>query len=411
MLKKLNLDPETKKNYRPVNNSIFFSKLIERIVLLRIDDHLITNNLQNHNQFGYKKHHSTETLMLGIANDVLEGFDENLCTIMMFLDLSAAFDLIDIIKLLRILKEEIGLDGVALQWCKSFLTNRTQRVKIEGEYSQSLEVKFGTPQGSVLGPRFFDLYVRFQPKIFEHCGFKSSAYADDSNGMKKFAITFQYNVLTKDVPNCLNMITKWMNIQWLKINPDKTEFVLFYPSGVADKVIIGGIITGEDQCVRFSDVVKNVGMYLDKNLKLDKHINKIVSHCFKLIKDLRRARNFLSMKDTEILVNASVTSRLDFCNSLFVNMSQSNFNKLQKAQNAAARLVFRKKRKDSAEDMLKQLHWLPIKSRCIFKTLLMYKCIHNMCPKNLSVEYKAYNCRPNDFLLLKTSTARTKYGK
>ena len=166
LLKKLNLDPETKKNYRPVNNLIFFSKLIERIVLLRIDDHLITNNLQNHNQFGYKKHHSTETLMLGIANDVLEGFDENLCTIMMFLDLSAAFDLIDIIKLLRILKEEIGLDGVALQWCKSFLTNRTQRVKIEGEYSQSLEVKFGTPQGSVLGPRFFDLYVRFQPKIF-----------------------------------------------------------------------------------------------------------------------------------------------------------------------------------------------------------------------------------------------------
>ena len=412
LLKKYNLDPETKKNYRPVNNLIFFSKLIERIVLIRIDSHMISNNLQNDKQFGYKKNHSTETMMLGILNDLFLGFDEGKLIIMMFLDLSAAFDTIDIMKLLDILRNEIGIDGIALEWCKSFLTKRTQRVKIKDHYSDKLEVKYGTPQGSVLGPRFFDIYVRFQPKIFESCNFKSTAFADDSNGMKKFAITFQHKVLSEDVPNCLAKITKYMNLQWLKINPDKTEIVLFHPKHLTFKVIIGGVIISESDCIRFSDIVKNVGVFLDKYLKLDTHVNKTVSSCYKYIKDLYRARNFLSLKDTEILVNASVTSRLDYCNSLFVNMSESNFYKLQKVQNAAARLVLKKRRRESASDMLKQLHWLPIKLRCVFKTLLiMFKCVHNICSNNLSIEYKSYNCRPQDFLLLKTVPAKTKYGK
>ena len=116
LLKKTGLDADVKKNYRPVNNLVFLSKLIERIVLKRLDTHMKGNNLYNRDQFGYKKHHSTETMMLGIVNDILTGFDENKCTVMLFLDLSAAFDTIDIDKLLTILNEEIGLIGKALQW-------------------------------------------------------------------------------------------------------------------------------------------------------------------------------------------------------------------------------------------------------------------------------------------------------
>ena len=112
------------------------------------------NCLNNDEQFGYKEHHSTETMMLGIVNDILTGFDENKCTVMLFLDLSAAFDTIDIDKLLTILEDQIGLTGMALQWCKSFLMKRTQRVKIKGNYSSSRSVQYGVPQGSVLGPKF-----------------------------------------------------------------------------------------------------------------------------------------------------------------------------------------------------------------------------------------------------------------
>ena len=128
MLKKLGLDSDVKKNYRPVNNLVFLSKLTERIVSKRLDQHMGVNNLFNDEFFGYKKHHSTETMMLGVTDDILSGFDENKCTVMLFLDLSATFDTIDIDKLVEILGDEIGLSGTALQWCKSFLSNRTQRV-------------------------------------------------------------------------------------------------------------------------------------------------------------------------------------------------------------------------------------------------------------------------------------------
>ena len=149
---------------------------------------------------------------------------------------------------------------------------------------------------------------------------------------------------------------------------------------------------------------------------MDKHVNKIVSHCFKLIKDLWCLRNFTSPKDMEILVNSSVTSRLDYCNSLFFNMAKSNFQKLQKVQNAAARLVLRKSLRSSASEMLKQLHWLPIHSRCIYKSiLLMFKYVNGICPSNFTFEYKTfngpYNYRAQDSLILKTITAKTKYGK
>ena len=179
LLKKMGLDVEGRKNYRPVNNLVSLSKLIERIVKARIEEHMEQHSLHNKRAFGYKKHHSTETMMVGAVNDILTGFDENKCTVMVFLDLSAAFDTIDIKKLLTILEEEIGLGGTALKWCESFLTNRTQRVKIDGQYSEELEVKYGSVQGSVLGPKFFNIYVRSQPEVFLKSGFKTSSFADD----------------------------------------------------------------------------------------------------------------------------------------------------------------------------------------------------------------------------------------
>ena len=109
--------------------------------------------------------------MLNVTDEALRGFDNNMATIVIFLDLSAAFDTIDIDRILEILQTEIGVDGVALQWFKSFLTGRTQRVKISGVYSESCEVPFGAPQGSVLGPKLFNINVRSQPVVFKKCCF------------------------------------------------------------------------------------------------------------------------------------------------------------------------------------------------------------------------------------------------
>ena len=139
----------------------------------------------------------------------------------------------------------------------------------------------------MLGPKLFNIYVRSQPKVFENCSFKTTSFADDANGSKSFAIQFQYNILKNDVSNCMMKITSWMNANFLKINSDKTEILLFYPPSLSSEIIIKGTFI-DGQCIRFSNDVKNVGVWLDKHLNLEKHINKIVSHCHKLLKDIGR---------------------------------------------------------------------------------------------------------------------------
>ena len=198
---------------------------------------------------------------------------------------------------------------------------------------------------------------------------------------------------------------------FLKINPDKTEIILFYPKSLQDQVIIKGSFV-EDDCIRYSQAVKNVGVWLDKNLTFDKHVNSIVSHCYKLIKNIGRIRRVISKEQTEMLVHSIITSKLDYCNSLLINTSQANLFKLQKVQNAAARLVVRGRKRDGISKVLKELHWLKIESRIIFKILLLtYKRIYGLCSQNLKIEYKAYNCRPQDYLKLETKTANTIHGK
>ena len=141
LLKQSNLNNEIFKNYRPVNNLVFFSKLIERVVLARLNNHMTEHALHTREQFGYKKYHSTETMMLGIVNDILKGFDEQKATVVIFLDLSAAFDTIDIPILLQILHDDLGVRGVALKWLKSFLTDRVQRVRVDSRFSRNIIVE------------------------------------------------------------------------------------------------------------------------------------------------------------------------------------------------------------------------------------------------------------------------------
>ena len=197
----------------------------------------------------------------------------------------------------------------------------------------------------------------------------------------------------------------------MKINPDKTEILLFFPPSLSKEVLIQGILF-EDQCIRFSEFVKNVGVYLDKNLSLDKHVNQIVSHCYKILKDIGSIKNTLQKTHLQRLVHSVITSRLDYCNSLFMNISKSNLYKLQKVQNSAARLVLGKRRRESAQRALRDLHWLNVESRIIFKTVLLaYKIINGMCSDNLVLNFKGFNGRPSDFLMLETPGAKTKYGK
>ena len=145
---------------------------------------------------------------------------------------------------------------------------------------------------------------------------------------------------------------------------------------------------------------------------MNKHVNSIVSHCYKILKDIGKIKKYLERSRLERLVHAVISSRLDQCNSLLVNMSTDNMHKYQKLQNAAARLILGRRRRDSATEALRELHWLNIDTRITFKIILIvFKLIHRLCAENITLDYKAFNGRPTDFLMLNTPNFKTKYGK
>ena len=130
-------------------------------------------------------------MLLQIVNDVLVGFEQKSGTILILLDMSAAFDTVDLGKLLSILENKMNIRGTALKWFKSFLLGRKQKVVVNGQLSSLLLTLYGVPQGSVLGPVLFNIYVSHLPSIIERQNFSSSLYADDTNARLKFALQFQ----------------------------------------------------------------------------------------------------------------------------------------------------------------------------------------------------------------------------
>ena len=149
----------------------------------------------------------------------------------MLLDLSAAFDTVDQEKLLNILHDEIGIEGIALKWFKSFLHGRSHSVKIGNSYSDERELKYGVPQGSMSGPDLFNIYMRSFYMNFDPRKIKTNVFgfADDHQLYKKFLPILQITALGNDINNCFSLISKWMNEYFLCLNPSKTKILIVAP--------------------------------------------------------------------------------------------------------------------------------------------------------------------------------------
>ena len=171
ILKKEGLDRDILVNYRPVCAGLFLDKLIQKCVAGQLDNHMLFNNLHIPWQSGYKKFHNCETVLLKIFNDIMLHLDNNSCCVLLLLDLSAAFDTVDHDELLSILYHEIGLRNTVLDWFQSFLSSRVQSTYVGGSRSESLNMKYGVPQGSVLGPILFNIYVRNFIQLLNDAGF------------------------------------------------------------------------------------------------------------------------------------------------------------------------------------------------------------------------------------------------
>ena len=180
LIKKLILDCEIFKNYRPVSNLFFVSKLIKRIICVLLVDHLKENDLYEIFQSAYRQLHSTETALLRVQNDILQAVDSEGGAISVLLDLSASFDTIDHQKRLNLLDYSFGIRGDSLRWFKSYLQDRTQTVQIGSSTSEPVTLKYGVPQGSVLGPILFTMYTTPLGNITRNHSLVFHLYADDT---------------------------------------------------------------------------------------------------------------------------------------------------------------------------------------------------------------------------------------
>ena len=213
------------KNYRPVSNLSFFSKILEKVVASRLNSHINSSHTSNNYQSAYRKFHSTETTLLKIHNDILSSMDDGKVTALTLLDLSAAFDTIDHTVFLRRLGNWFGVSGKALDWFKSYLTGRSQRIKLSNCLSSRCDLSFGVPQGSVLGPLLFTLYTTPLSSLISGYAIPHHLYADDSQLYDSFSSGDSAAELS-GLQSCLASVQSWISTNKLKLNPDKTEFLL-----------------------------------------------------------------------------------------------------------------------------------------------------------------------------------------
>ena len=210
--------------------------------------------------------------------------------------------------------------------------------------------------------------------------------------------------------NCIKEIGIWMNNNKLKLNHDKTEFIIFGSSAQRKKLNLNAIQIDES-LITASHSIRNLGFHMDEDLSLKPHIHYICKCCYLRLRNIRYIRQFLTVSAAKTLVHSLVTSRLDYCNSSLFGISKKLLSKLQKVQNCAARLVLNAPYSENSEYCLKQLHWLPIKFRIDFKILLLvFKSLHGLTPRyiqDLLIPYTPQrNLRSNDNLLLEVPRTR-----
>jgi hypothetical protein len=409
LLKKPDLDKDILKNYRPVSNLPFISKLLERIVASRLDTHLSEHGLLDTYQSAYRKHHSTETALLKVVNDIIEDLDKGSNVALVLLDLSAAFDTIDHNILLKRLSHSYGITDNALSWLRSYLTERKQCVSIDSMTSKDITLEFGVPQGSVLGPKAFSMYTLPLGNILRHHGASYHIYADDTQYYVK--INSNWASTLTQIENCISDVNEWMNHNFLKLNQDKTEFIIFKPRQRH--------LLPNNYCLNISDCsltpathVKNLGVFLDSSLTMEKQINAISRACYQQIRNIGKIRKNITTEACKTLVQATITSRLDYANVLLYGLPKCLLGRLQRVQNSAARLISRSRKHDHITPVLINLHWLPVEFRVQYKVLLYtYKWSQGTVPdyiKDLAEQHEhRRTLRSNSKFLLSVPRSRT----
>ena len=417
ILKKKSLDPTEPSHYRPVANLSFASKVLERIVCSQLTRYLDENSLHHPYQSAYRPRHSVETALLKVHNDIATSIDQKKQVVLIMLDLSAAFDTVDHHILLHRLQHRFGLQEDALKWVDSYLKERYQVVKVGRDTSSSTMMQCGVPQGSVLGPVLFSLYISPLYDIIRQCGIETHQYADDCQLYIELQTDDDDCVrdAKSQLEECITKIADWMSANKLKLNDGKTEAIVFSSSSMQIPLSLNAFLVCETNIER-TNSVKDLGVILDQNLNAEQQVNAICAACYYHLSNISAIRNSLGKAAAEKLLHAFISSKMDFCNSLLTSLPNRLIAKIQRVQNAAARMLTRTPRREHITPVLVNLHWLPVKYRIDYKiAVITWKALHDQAPTYvrdmLRVRHSTRDLRSSAELLLETPIPRTLTGK
>ena len=316
--------PVEPKDFRPVSILPLLSKVFEKVILKQLLP-FVEGKVYKETQSGFRKGHSTATLLLKFRDDIKKAMNANEVTLSVLIDYSKAFDTIDHVILLKKLIS-FGFSRRSTKLFTNYLTNRRQYVQIEDKKSKILPIYFGVPQGSILGPILFNLYVS---ELSDQINSTSIQYADDTTVARSSTINnIKQNI--KTLENDIASLSNWSQNNGLLFNNDKLQFIIFWKKRTAFPTDRSFLIKSSGKSIKQEQTIKLLGITMDQNLNWIDHINKLTKSLYSSLQILKRFKRSTPFKTRKTLAEGLILSKLNYCNAVYAPSQQYLLNRLQR---------------------------------------------------------------------------------
>ena len=323
-------DKRKPNNYRPVSLTNAMGKVMEQMVRDEITKHMTSNNLYSKHQHGFRKGKSCATQLLEVTEDFTEILDQGSSIDCVYLDFRKAFDSVPHERLLLKLKA-YGIKGKMGAWIKSFLENRYQRVVVNGKPSTSAKVTSGIPQGSVLGPELFLLFINDLPEVLSTPKSTVKIFADDTKLYSEVNNQEDYERLQNDLMN----INKWADSWQLPFNSDKCKVIHYGKKNP----LYNYKLTENGPNLQVCNSEKDLGVTFDDELKFSQHVDKVTASANKKMGIIKRTFSSLDPNNFKLLYKSIVRPSLEYCSQVWHPILKRDQDKLEKVQRRATKSV------------------------------------------------------------------------